>query len=72
MQSQGACLLFPVALFGRAWWIYDAISQGWAAQVPGFPKPAARGEREKEEKKRPVKTCQKWAAPRAGEVLDLG
>lgn len=32
MQSQGACLLFPVALFGRAWWIYDAISQGWAAK----------------------------------------
>lgn len=31
MQIQGACLLYPVALFGRAWWIYyDAISQGWA------------------------------------------
>lgn len=47
MQSQGACLLFPVALFGWAWWIYDAISQGWAGQVPGFPKPAAGGERKK-------------------------
>lgn len=31
MQIQGACLLYPVALFGRAWWIYyDSMSQGWA------------------------------------------
>lgn len=69
MQIQGACLCSRVALFRRALWIYDAISQGWAGQVPGFPKP---GTRRKKKKKRPVKTCQKWAAPRAGEVLGLG
>lgn len=46
----------------------DAMSQGWAGKCQVSPSKQAGDE----EKKRHVKTCQKWAAPRAGEVLDFG
>lgn len=44
------------------------MRQGWAGKCQVSPSKQA----DDEEKKRHVKTCQKWAAPRAGEGLDFG